>query len=311
VIDGGGRKGETMRSEYVLYRSLQILSRILPRSVMCALGSLLADAFYLGFPQIRTSVIANHRRIAEFRGLSLSERRLRSLARRTYRGFSRYWIDFWRVRTVISEKVFRHITVEGAEHIAEAMAMGRGVIALSAHYGSWELMPMALTALGYTMNGVVQAEDDVRTNTLFVRQRQRCGMHVIPHGKAVHGVLEALRRHEAVAIMGDVELSPHVDLVRFAGAPARLPAGPVRIALKLRAPIIQGFIRERSWNSFVFKMYPPIVPGPETSVQELQERIASVMEREIGEDPTQWYVFHNVWDLEKSLDFSRAQRVRR
>jgi lauroyl/myristoyl acyltransferase len=81
--------------------------------------------------------------------------------------------------------------------------------------------------------------------------------------------------------------------------------------MKMRAPIVPGFIRERSGGSYLLRIHPPIVPGPDTSVQEIQERIASVMERQIIEDPTQWYVFHNVWDLEKSLDFSRAGRVRR
>lgn len=300
-----------MRSEYLQYRTLQIVSWILPRSVMCALGGLVADAFYFVLDrEIRSSVIANHRRIAEFKGLRVTEQDLQHLARRTFRGFSRYWIDFFRMRKSIQDRVIRRITIEGEEHFANAMAMGRGVIAISAHYGSWELMTAALTTLGYAMHGVVQAEDHARTNRMFVRQRGRCGMRVIPHGKAVHGVLEALRRHEAVAIMGDVELSPHVDIVNLAGAPARLPAGPARIAIKMRAPVVPGFIRERSPGSFFMRLHPPIVPGPDTNVLELQRRIASVMEREIAEDPTQWYVFHNVWDMEKSLDFSRVQRVR-
>jgi len=308
----GARRGETMRSEYLQYRTLQIVSWILPRSVVCALGGLVADAFYFGQDkEIRTSVIANHRRIAEFKGLRVTDKYLQKLARRTFRGFSRYWIDFFRMRKAIRNRVVRHITIEGGEHFADAMAMGRGLIALSAHYGSWELMVVALTALGYTVNAVVQAEDHANTDRLFVRQRERCGIQVIPHGKAVHGVLEALRRHEAVAILGDVELSPHVDVVKLAGSPARLPAGPARIAIKMRAPIVPGFIRERSRGSFLMRLHPPIVPGPDTNVQELQRRIAAVMEREIAEDPTQWYVFHNVWDMEKSIDFSRVQRVRR
>jgi KDO2-lipid IV(A) lauroyltransferase len=215
------------------------------------------------------------------------------------------------MRKAIQDRVLRHITIEGEEHFANAMAMERGVIALSAHYGSWELMVVALTALGYTVNAVVQAEDHANTDRLFVRQRERCGIKVIPHGKAVHGVLEALRRHEAVAILGDVDLSPHVDVVKLAGSPARLPAGPARIAMKMRAPIVPGFIRERPRGSYLLRIHPPIVPGPDASVQEIQQRIASVMEREIIEDPTQWYVFHNFWDMEKSLDFSRVQRVRR
>jgi KDO2-lipid IV(A) lauroyltransferase len=209
------------------------------------------------------------------------------------------------------KKTLQRIILEGEEHFANAYALGRGVIALSAHYGSWELMPAMLSERGFVMNAVVQPEDFPRTDALLVRQRGRCGMKVIPHGHAVRRTLEALRRGEAVAIMGDVELSPHMDIVRFAGKDARMPAGPLRIAIKLQTPIVPAFIRERSDNTFLFRLHPPLIPGPDTRLEELQARVASIIETEISEDPTQWYVFHDVWDMEKSVEFSRVQRVRR
>jgi KDO2-lipid IV(A) lauroyltransferase len=292
------------------YRAIQLLARALPLRLAYGVSDLVAGVLGRQQKAIRSAIVANQRQIAIAMGRRPTETELDAVAHRVYRNFGRYWIDFFRFRTMSLRRLPRIITVEGIEYLGRALALGRGVLALSAHYGSWEMSSVALSSLGYRMSAVVLPEEDPATNRLFRRQRRRLGLRPIPHGGAMRIVLSALARNEIVALLGDIELSQHMHFADFFGAGARLPSGPARLCVKTRAPIGPGFVRRRPGKTLLFRLHPPIVPDPESSLASIQKRIVAAMEREIREDPSQWYLFYEVWNPKASLAFSREQRVR-
>jgi KDO2-lipid IV(A) lauroyltransferase len=203
--------------------------------------------------------------------------------------------------------VERLVTIEGLGHLDDALALGRGVIAFSAHLGFNELPGPVLTALGYEVSAVYLPMRDPDTESLFSRRRSRRFASLIPLGDAFRPCLDVLRRGGILAIAADNDYSLRTDLATFFGTPARLPRGPARLAQVSRAPLVPGFVYNRPGGRYLLRFHPPIVPDAQTTASDLQEHIVRALERGISVDPTAWWSFFDFWDVEAGLAVSRAE----
>jgi KDO2-lipid IV(A) lauroyltransferase len=120
-------------------------------------------------------------------------------------------------------------------------------------------------------------------------------MKVIPHGHAVRGVIEALKRNETVALLADREFSTRNDYVDFFAKPARLPRGPAWLAARTGAPIVHFFMLREPDDTFLMRFYPPIVAAQREGMEKVRLQIRDILEAEIGNHPEQWYIFDSFW----------------
>jgi lauroyl/myristoyl acyltransferase len=293
----------------VRFRVADLLARMLPRFAAYALAERLADAEWRRDGLKRIAVERNLRRICGASGRSLSKIECVALSREAYRSFARRLVDSFRIGRMSRASVTRLVNIEGLSHLDAALALGRGVIAFSAHLGFNELPGPVLTALGYDISAVYLPMRDPATDSLFTRRRSRRFATLIPLGAAFRPCLEALRRRAILAIAADVDYSLRTDLVTFFGSPARLPRGPARLAVTARAPLVPGFIHSRADGGYLLRFHPPIVPDEHTTPRDLQESIVRMLETEIAADPAAWWVFYDFWDIAAGLAVSRAEGV--
>jgi len=245
-------------------------------------------------------VVSNLRRILTYKGLRPTDEELERLARETYRNFSKYLVDFFKLRRMSREAVEKIIEVENAHYYEQAFSLGRGAIALSAHLCSWENALLEASSRGYSVNLVFFPMKSQRTAELFRRRREERGVKGIPLGSAAVAVLGAFRRKEWVGLAGDIDFSPHDDLVDFFGAPARMPIGPAKLCVMRKIPILPGFVVRKPDDTFVLRLHPPIIPDESTTVEEVRARTIAIIERAIMDNPTHWFVFIDFWDREES-----------
>ncbi|TBR16280.1 hypothetical protein EPO66_04870, partial [bacterium] len=93
------------------------------------------------------------------------------------------------------------VSIEGKEHFDNALARGKGVILVSAHYGNFPLMLCRLSLEGYKVNGIMRHMRDVRTEEFFVKKRNKVGIKMIysqPRKACVDESIRALRDNEAL-----------------------------------------------------------------------------------------------------------------
>ena len=65
------------------------------------------------------------------------------MARQSVRHLARDMTAFIHMEDDLREKIIPRVQVEGAEHVAAALAKGKGLIAFNAHYGCWEMSSAA------------------------------------------------------------------------------------------------------------------------------------------------------------------------
>jgi KDO2-lipid IV(A) lauroyltransferase len=204
----------------------------------------------------------------------------------------------WRARPGDVESV---CTLAGYEHFENALAEGRGVMFATAHCGNWELMSARLPVAGTPLITAVRELDDRRIDTLVNILRGRFGTEVIQRGPAAGRQLaRALARNRVVGLLIDQDIRnvPGV-FVPFFGRPAWTPSGAATLAIRMRCPMIPGFIHRRADGSHHVQIHPPLdIPTEgslEEQIQELTAAATTAIERQVRAHPEQWVWMHRRW----------------
>jgi KDO2-lipid IV(A) lauroyltransferase len=284
-----------MEYSYLSYRMAQLFCRWLPRRFTYWMALRIADRFFSQDEKGRRAVMSNIAHILQAQNINPSEETLKRMARRTFHYFGKYLVDFFKFSRMTPAEVRRLVSIEHMDYLEQARQMGKGVLLVTAHLGNWELGGAIMTALGYRLNVVFLPQRLDKINRLFEKQRRERGLHLIPLGHAARGVLQAFKRKECVVMLADRDFTAHHHSIFFFGQPAQLSSGPPRIAIRTQVPIVPSFVLRQKDDTFMLRFYPPIVVRDDTTVEEIEKKIGIVMEAEIAQQPSQWFIFDNFW----------------
>jgi len=281
--------------QYLIYKFAQFLAMNLPLGKGYALASFIAKLHYLLSRTDRLIVYGNLRAIFPDRG----GKEINRLAKEVFVNFAKYLTDFFRFEKLDRAFVDKNVKVAGRENLDEALKRGKGVIALTAHLGNYELGGAVISLLGYKFNAVALNHKEKEVNDLFIGQRRRAGVNVIPLGAAVKKCYEALRRGEIVALVGDRDFTPHGLKTEFFGKDAMIPRGPAAFYLKAGAAIVPGFLIRMPDDTFELKFEKAVsyIPTGDGAIdeQKVTGMCLKVIEEYISRYPSQWYMFRRFW----------------
>jgi KDO2-lipid IV(A) lauroyltransferase len=227
-----------------------------------------------------------------FPDLSLKERKI--LVWSAWLNFARGVLDTTLATYYSKERIVAMVDLQGEEHIRRALERGKGVLALSAHLGSFTMIGARLAAAGLPFSVVVKPPGDEGLARLIDGYRTRIGIHTIsakPRREAVRGILKALRDNRIVLVIADEFKSGDV-MVDFLGLKAPAPRGPATLALRTGAVTLPMFAVRRADDSLVLSVGEPIAPVERA---ELEESVVAttiaytrLIEAAIREYPEQW-----------------------
>src|SRR3989442_6492418 len=214
----------------------------------------------------RAAVLANQRRI---RGPIPGPRGWLRERWHAYRVFA----EFARSVTEAMEQWGRRprpleLQVVGTEIFEAALAEHRGLVALTGHFGSWEVAARHLSGLGRPVNMVVAHEPNPSVRDFMHAIRTRHGFRVIYSDRSVFTglpILQALRRDEIVGMQIEPwGPMPGSHEVEFCGRPTRFQLGPFAVARVTGAPIVPVFaVRTgiRRYQIRVVRRFAPNTPA--------------------------------------------------
>jgi KDO2-lipid IV(A) lauroyltransferase len=278
---------------YVLYETGGILARIVPLPVSYFIAVALADLNFFLNPRSRRAVFLNLRRVL---GDSANEKELKKTAKRTFRNFSLFIVDFLRFPKVSAKSIIATVDTNMVHVVREEICEGKGVILLGAHVGNWELGGAILSLNGLPLSVVAMPHTNEFIDRFFVRRRTTKGISVVSRSHAASELLCSLRRGECIAILGDRNVLGPGMKTEFFGSPAMLPYGHVVLSLRTGAPIVPGFVVRERGSRFKFYVEDPIRPrSGDGAFEDLMHRCISVMEKYVRRFPDQWFTFEPIW----------------
>ncbi len=184
----------------------------------------------------------------------------RAVVRRAWRNFAQGMYETSCALSLPKEKRRSMVAVIGEEHLRQALAKGKGVIALSAHLGNFTMIGTRLAASGYPFSVVVKQPKDERFARLIDRYRLMVGVKTIsarPRRKTARQILKALRKNEVVLLIADEFKSRGVE-VEFLGRTAPAPRGPVTLAMRTGAPLVPMFVVRDAEDRLTLHIEPEI-----------------------------------------------------
>ena len=260
------------------------------------------------FPRYRTMAIRN---LTSVFGDAWDEARIHATARDVFRHIGMNLMEFLRFPGTNGERLDALVRVEGEEHARAAMARGKGILAITSHFGNFELFAATFARRGYPLSVIARNADDDGTNALINGLREGMGYHVFPRSNAARRSIAALRRNEVLGVLPDQNDIGGI-FVPFFGRAAATAAGPATMALRTGATVLPAFIHREPDNTHVVKIYPPIAyedtGDREADVRNLTIAINEAIERAIREHPEQWFWLHNRWKTRPPEEQEAARR---
>ena len=223
------------------------------------------------------------------------------VARRSFRNFAKYVVEIMRFPRLSITDFERLVTVQGWEHLRGALALGKGVIFVSIHFGNFELGGARISD-EIPLNVIADELENQRLMDLLVGNRAHKNITLLTPDGAARKVLGALRRNEMVGLMMD--LGPRAQAfdnveAQFFGTPTSFPAVAASLARVSGAPIVvSACVRQRD-NTFTGIALPPIfVARTKLAAEDIQratQAIAHGLEGFVTRWPDQWYIFRPMW----------------
>jgi len=237
-----------------------------------------------------------------------SERDIRRLALFTYRSYARDVIDFIRSLTMSADETRRLVGRMDTDVFEHAIRQGRGAIALSGHFGNWELGGVLLRRLTpYALSVVVMREPSRGVTQLRQDFRASLGIETLEVRQYVEMALrirERLEQNRVVALLVDRHHGKDAVEVSFFGRPALFLRTPALLASLAGAPLVPCFVYRDEDDRLAVECGPAIaVPSSgdrERDLQEATQAVATVIERQIRLRPQFWYQFYPFWSRQPS-----------
>jgi KDO2-lipid IV(A) lauroyltransferase len=284
---------------YWLFRLTILVIRPLPLALGYRIAAAVSTICYFFFRRQRQALNDNLSWVLQ----SNDRRAVDRVARRAFRNFGKFVVDFIRFPVIQRAEVRRRLVFQQWVQLDEVMASKRGVLITTMHYGVFDMGAASLAAYDYPINAIGDNYGVRQMDEIIHGSRQRLGMRIIPADKVRTGVFRALKRGEILAMLIDVP-APDVTIeVEFFNAKAEVSSIPARLALRTGAWVVPALVYRGPRRD---ELVRPILDteslrsftasgDEERDVREMTYRIMASLEAMLREHPDQWFIFRRVW----------------
>ena len=281
-----------------LLKSMALGVRALGPEAGSRAGSLLGDA--LRFIMKSKGKLARENLRAAYP--EASEEWILEVEKKMFRHLGRMGVEFLQFPDKDEAWLRKHVQVSGIERAHAALALGKGALILSAHFGNWEYIFKRLSYdFPKDVYALTRRIKDPNVD-LFVKEYREAntGATCILQDNAGSQIVRILKKNGIVITVLDQNAGVKEGaFVPFFGRLASTYTSTARLSLRLGLPVIPVLgHRTTGLDHFVCVM-DPIIPDPslcgENAVEVLTARFTSLLEKAIREYPEQWIWLHNRW----------------
>lgn len=295
------KSANLIRIEYLAAKTFFVLAGLLPRRLAVLIGIGIARVGYPFAGKLRR--IANRNLEIAFPEMNDAERE--SIVQGTFRNLGRQIGEFTQFPKHTKESLAELVEFPTEDEIwkkyRKLKEEGRGIIFLTPHLGSWELLALAASALIEPQKYLVRKLDNPKLEEITSEMRGRFGNVPMDKSEALLPALKLLREGGNLGILADLNSQEKEGVfVPFFGVPACTSAGVAILAMRTKAV---GVILAAPWieekQKYVVEV-GEIVEFESTGdrsrdVENFTARFVAEIERVIRKHPDQWFWIHQRW----------------
>lgn len=226
--------------------------------------------------------------------------RLRILAG-MYRNWGRMLAEWTHFGELDRGNIARFVTYDTEENLARALEGGkeRGLLTVTAHFGNFELLPLAHSIYGHRIAIIHRPLRNPVIDRRVQAARARFGNRTVERKHAGRAMLKYLRAKWQVAVALDLDVRRGV-FVDFFGLQASTSDGVARLAMAAGAAVAPVFmVREGETARHRIVVLPLVemtsIGDREECVRENTQRLTKIIEAMIRRHPDHWNWIHRRW----------------
>ena len=276
------------------FYTLKFLIFILPSSLQNLLAKFLAFAF-MKLKKKRFHVVMTNLNLAF--GETKTKGEKLEIAKKCYYNFAKYLgINFILNQNTTKQKILEQVVFKNEHFLLDAMKSGRPIIVTTAHFGQWEIFPLAVAAHFGPSSVLGRKLDSSVMDKILRANRAQFDVELIDKNGGAKDILKALKARRIVGILVDQNTAPKDGIkVQFFGKDVlHTPAASV-LAQKTNALIINAFIYQKGENLNEICFEQPIdisTFDKEDAVQKATQMQCSACEEMVRARPEEYFWFH-------------------
>jgi len=195
------------------------------------------------------------------------------------------------------------VKFQGKKNLDEALKKGKGVIAVTGHFGNFPLMMLGCIQKGYKVSSIIRPVRDEKMEKFLFQKRAESGLntvYAIPRTECVKNSIKALRDNGILFVPLDQNFGNGKGVfVDFFGQKAATATGPVVFSSRTDAVILPMFIVRQKNDTHKIIIEPPIKIEKGADEKESTyltiSRITRIIESYIRKYPYEWGWMHKRW----------------
>ena len=283
---------------YLIARGAAFLLMLLPRSWALTLAKAAGNLAFMLVSRQREKALKSLRLAF---GTEKPEEEIQEIARGVFQNFAQTAIEILRLPRLSRERLASLVDLGDAVQVYESLlAEGKGLIAITAHIGNWELLAGTFGLMGFRGAVIARKIYYDPYNRWIVGLRKSIAVPTIYREGASREILKVLGRGEIIGMLPDQDIdSLRGVFVNFFGRPAYTPVAPVRLALQYGTPILPNFLIRQKDGRYKIILGEVIRTSAgdrsESAVTEATEKWMRSFEEVIRQYPDQWGWMHDRW----------------
>ena len=288
-------------TESVLYwiaKKVSALAQKLPPEWNVRIGAAAGAVLYYTLPGRQEGALDNLR--AAFGGI-YTPAEYRRMVRAVFENLGAMFMEVAAIPAIDRDYVDRWVTPASGsrERMEKALAKGKGVIFITAHFGNWELIPITGALHGYPTLVLAREQGWPKLNRMLTKYRESRGCRVVTKGFPVRELIQGLKEGRIIGILADQDGGKNGILSPFFGRLASTAPGTVALSLNTGAPILPVFMVriEGPMHSLIVEE-PLEIPQEGTVEERLRAGVAAyleVLEKYVRRYPGQWLWLTRRW----------------
>ncbi len=212
-----------------------------------------------------------------------SDEEKEKIAKKVYKNFARNLAEFIENKQLTPNELLQKVEFKGFENLSYP------VIFVTAHFGNWEILPIAFGSKFEKINIVYRKIDNEKLNEEIVKSRKKFNVGVIEKRGALKKLISALKRKETVGILVDQNTAKNegIETTFFGKRVLQTPSAAI-LSKKFNIPIAMAFAlpKNNKWEILIKDVFYT------NDIQKSVDRQSKVIEEMVKEYPDEYYWFH-------------------
>ena len=289
---------------YAVLRGFVGLLNVLPTALRLTLVKSIIRLLGLIVPRFRRIALRNME--LAFPDKDLAWRK--NLLEKSFDPLARLFVDFARLQQIDAAWIAEHVNCPFFARFMEIKRQhpGKGVVIVTGHLGSFELLAHVVALLGQPISFIVRDFKLPRVDRWWRSIREATGNRVISRAGAFREMVDELKTGRDVAVLFDQNVTrKHAVFVDWFGRQAATTKSVALAAIRTEAPVVVAAIHcvdpkndrydVEAYEFDFSSIYADTTIDSEEKVRLITQRLSDSYQDMIRRTPEAWFWMHRRW----------------